>query len=59
MTDQTTNTTKPKNPHAVALGRLGGSVKSERKTLAVRANALKGLESLKRKKLARKCPPYA
>jgi hypothetical protein len=28
-----------KNPHAVALGRLGGLVKSRKKTLAVRRNA--------------------
>jgi hypothetical protein len=28
-----------KNPHAVALGRKGGSVSSERKTAAVRENA--------------------
>ncbi len=28
-----------KNPHAVALGRLGGRVKSAAKTAAVRANA--------------------
>ena len=28
-----------KNPHAVALGRRGGLVKSEAKTQAVRANA--------------------
>jgi hypothetical protein len=28
-----------KNPHAVALGRKGGQVKSEAKTLAARANA--------------------
>ena len=27
-----------KNPHAVALGRKGGRVKSEAKTLAARAN---------------------
>lgn len=32
---------QPKNPHAVALGRLGGLAKSERKTEAVRANAKK------------------
>lgn len=30
-----------KNPHAVALGRLGGRVKSEKKTQAVRENAKK------------------
>ena len=28
-----------KDPHAVALGRKGGKVKSEAKTLAARANA--------------------
>jgi hypothetical protein len=28
-----------KNPHAVALGRKGGKVKSKAKTLAARANA--------------------
>jgi hypothetical protein len=31
-----------KNPHAVALGRLGGRVRSEAKTDAVRANGLRG-----------------
>lgn len=31
-----------KNPHAVALGRRGGSVKSAAKTLAARANGAKG-----------------
>ena len=30
---------RKKNPHAVALGRKGGLVKSEAKTRAVRANA--------------------
>lgn len=28
-----------KNPHAVALGRLGGAARSERKTAAARRNA--------------------
>jgi hypothetical protein len=31
-----------KNPHAQALGRLGGSVKSERKAEAARLNGKKG-----------------
>ena len=31
-----------KNPHAVALGRLGGKKKSKKKTIASRLNALKG-----------------
>lgn len=31
-----------KNPHAVELGRLGGKVKSERKTRANRENGKKG-----------------
>lgn len=31
-----------KNPHAVALGKLGGAVKSERKAAAARENAKKG-----------------
>jgi hypothetical protein len=31
-----------KNPHAAALGRLGGSVRSRKKANAVRANGLKG-----------------
>jgi hypothetical protein len=31
-----------KNPHAVALGRRGGSVKTEAKTKAARANGRKG-----------------
>lgn len=30
--------TKPKNPTAVALGKLGGKVRSDRKTAAVRLN---------------------
>jgi hypothetical protein len=33
---------EPKNPHAVALGKLGGSKKSKRKAQAVRANGQKG-----------------
>ncbi len=33
---------KRKNAHAVALGRRGGRVKSERKTAANRVNAKKG-----------------
>jgi hypothetical protein len=32
---------KRKNPHAVALGRKGGAVKSPAKTAAARANAIK------------------
>ena len=32
---------RTKNPHAVALGRMGGRVKSDRKTAAARANARK------------------
>jgi hypothetical protein len=32
---------KRKDPHAVALGRKGGAVKSPAKTAAARANALK------------------
>ena len=32
----------PKNPHAVALGRLGGAVSSARKAAAVRENGKKG-----------------
>jgi hypothetical protein len=31
-----------KNPAAVALGKLGGSVKSEKKTAAARLNGKKG-----------------
>lgn len=31
-----------KNPHAVALGRKGGKIKSEAKTEAARANGKKG-----------------
>jgi hypothetical protein len=34
--------TTKKNPAAVALGRLGGSVKSEAKAAAVRKNGKKG-----------------
>ena len=33
-----------KNPHAVALGRKGGKVKSEKKTAAARANIRKRWE---------------
>jgi hypothetical protein len=33
---------KKKNPHAVALGRLGGKVKSDAKTAAVRENGKRG-----------------
>lgn len=33
---------KDKNPHAVALGKLGGSKKSKAKADAVRANGKKG-----------------
>jgi hypothetical protein len=33
---------KDKNPHAVALGSLGGSKKSKRKTAAARENGKKG-----------------
>lgn len=33
---------KPKNPAAVALGRLGGLTKSDRKTAAARLNGRKG-----------------
>jgi hypothetical protein len=32
----------PKNPAAVALGRLGGRVKSDRKAAAARANGKRG-----------------
>lgn len=32
----------PKNPHAVALGRVGGSKKSKRKAEAVRENGKRG-----------------
>lgn len=32
----------PKNPAAVALGKLGGRVKSEKKAAAVRENGKKG-----------------
>jgi hypothetical protein len=41
-----------KNPHAQALGRLGGKVKSQAKTLAARKNAKKGGYPRKTKKLA-------
>lgn len=39
-----------KNPHAQALGRLGGSVKSPAKTAAVRENGKKGGRPRKKKK---------
>ncbi len=42
-----------KNPHAVALGRLGGRARSEAKQLANRENARKGgLAKSRRKTLA-------
>lgn len=41
---------KKKNPHAVALGRLGGSVKSEAKARAVRENGKLGGRPRKEKK---------
>jgi hypothetical protein len=34
--------TTVKNPHAVALGRLGGAVKSDKKTASSRRNGLAG-----------------
>jgi hypothetical protein len=44
---------KRKNPHAVALGRLGGLVRSEAKQLANRENGRKGgLVKSRKKKLA-------
>ena len=44
---------KPKNPHAVALGRLGGLVRSEAKQLANQENGRKGgLATSRRKTLA-------
>jgi hypothetical protein len=47
---------KPKNPHAVALGRLGGLVRSEAKRKANRENGRKGglVKSLKKKIAARR-----
>jgi hypothetical protein len=46
---------KGKNPHAVALGRLGGLVRSEAKQLANRENGRKGglVKSRKKKTAAR------
>lgn len=41
-----------KNPHAVALGRLGGSVKSNRKKKAARENGKKGGRPMKTKTIA-------
>ena len=48
--------TKTKNPHAVALGRLGGLVRSEAKRVANRKNGRKGglVKSLKKKIAARR-----
>lgn len=48
------STLMSKNPHAAALGRLGGSVKSERKTAAVRENARKPRPNAKGKKKPRR-----
>ncbi len=47
---------KAKNPHAVALGRLGGLVRSEAKRRANRENARKGgmVKSRKKKIAARR-----
>jgi hypothetical protein len=39
-----------KNPHAVALGRLGGQAKSQKKTEAVRKNGVIGAYVKKQKK---------
>jgi hypothetical protein len=46
---------KGKNPHAVALGRLGGLVRTEAKQLANRENGRKGglVKSRKKKAAAR------
>lgn len=49
-------TTPGKNPAAVALGRLGGLVKSERKTAAVRRNARMPCHEGKRRGRPRKHP---
>jgi len=48
--------TAGKNPAAVALGRLGGLVKSERKTAAVRRNARMPCHEGKRRGRPRKHP---
>jgi hypothetical protein len=53
---------KRKNPHAVALGRLGGLVRSEAKRRANRINGRKGglVKSRKKRIAARlKCTPSA
>lgn len=42
----------PKNPHAMALGKLGGAAKSYKKTLAARANIRKRWYMSKRLKEA-------
>lgn len=39
-----------RNPAAVALGKLGGSIKSEKKLAAIRKNAEKGRLALKKKR---------
>lgn len=49
-------TAPAKNPAAVALGRLGGLVKSERKTAAVRKNARMPCHEGKRRGRPRKRP---
>lgn len=49
-------TAPTKNPAAVALGRLGGLVKSERKTAAVRKNCLMPCHEGKRRGRPRKHP---
>lgn len=38
-----------KNPHAVALGRLGGLVKSDKKAKAVRENWKKAVQAIRKK----------
>lgn len=40
--------TRTKNPAAVSLGRKGGSVKSQRKSAACRANGLKNAERIRK-----------
>jgi len=49
---------KHKNPHAVALGRLGGKVRSRRKTLAGRINAARMRRFLLTECLCRICKTH-
>jgi len=58
VTNDTTNGTK-KNPAAVALGRRGGSVRSEAKRAAARANAARYWERVRSGEIVRQAKTNA